>query len=357
MAKNAYLIISDLHDHCRNLENRYDYPGEVNDVKSRIIDLGVQYKEKGYDVYAILLGDVFHRSYQNVVSGILVNNYWYLANDLFKKIYSVLGNHETTYYSSNPFFTLINSIESTKIQMLHNKVWQPLGLTNIFNVVDEIVDGNVRFLFNHHGCPITMPDSSYYNIGLFHTDFVLTEISKASEDIYHMNPYVVNHVSAKNNELLELYDVCFFAHHHKIYGKWEITTDKKHRCVVQHLASLGRPNVTEVNDNFLRRDIPVVLISDGELQQIDSNEFNLKSRDECVKEAIVELQQKNYERTVSLKLAKDYVPLDDNPMENIRTFLVGDDYMGQVFNDLCTQDRDNLSAELINSLIREGIEI
>lgn len=355
MAKNAYLIISDLHDYYKNLDNRVNYPGEIDKVKEKIVEVGMRYKELGYDVYAILLGDVFHRSYKNVISGILSNNYWILANKLFTKIYSVLGNHETSFYSSNPFFTLLDSIDSLKIQTKQDKIWQPVGICNVFNVVDMLQDGEVIFHFNHHGCPVTVPSSADYNIGLFHTDFVFSELVQASENQYHMNPYTNNVIEASNNELLELYDICFFGHHHKIYGRWEINTDKGHKCCVQHLASLGRPNVTEVQDNFLERDIPVVIVEDGKYIKTEPNTFLLGSREECVKESVLEEQHKAYERVVALKVANNYIPMVDDPVENIKQFCATDSYLTRIFEELIVNDRDSITMDLENDLLREGI--
>lgn len=357
MEKNAYLIISDLHDFCKNLDNRFNYPNEIDLVKEKIIELGVMYKNRGYDVTAILLGDVNNRSFSNVNGAILNNNYWIVADKLFNKIYSVLGNHETTYYNSNPFFTLVNKIESDKVKMLHNKVWQPIGMLNIFNIVDKFEDGNVAFHFNHYGCPITYPDRSKFNIGLFHTDFVFSELAKASEDVNHMNAYIKKAISANNNELLELYDICFFAHHHKLYGCWQITTDSGHNCVVSHLASLGRPNVTEVDDNFLERNIPVVIIEDGNFKCVEDNKFMLLSRAECVREDIVELNHVAYERTQALQLAKDYVPTSDDPVENVKIFCSNDNYLTKVFEDLTEKDKDSLTEELEYEIKEEGITI
>lgn len=357
MGKNAYLIISDLHDYYKNIDNRFDYPGEIAKVKEYILELGAAYRSKGYNPVAILLGDVNHRSYQNVNSAILNNNYWIAANEVFTKIYSVLGNHEITYYSSNPFFTLVSDIDSVKLQTLQNKTWQPIGLFNVINVVDYVNDGEVVFHFNHYGCPVTIPEKGKYNIGLFHTEFVFSEIAKASEDSYNMNAYVSNAVSAQGNELLETYDLCFFAHHHKIYGCWDVTTDTQHHCMVYHLGSLGRPNVTEVNNNFLERNIPVVLVEDGRFVTVEDNKFMLPAREICVREDIVAINRENYERTKELQIAKDYKPIKDNPVENIRDFCSSDAYLTQLFEDLIKYDRDRLSVELEKEVGKEGVNI
>ena len=56
MAQIAYLLVSDLHDQDRNIDNRYDYPGEVMQVKDKILELGLRYHDMGYEVNLILLG-------------------------------------------------------------------------------------------------------------------------------------------------------------------------------------------------------------------------------------------------------------------------------------------------------------
>ena len=357
MGKNVYLIISDLHDFHKNIDNRFDYPGEIMKVKEYILELAQKYTEQGYNTYAILLGDVNNRSYSSVNSGILNNNYWIAANKLFKKIYCVLGNHETTFYNSNPFFTLVSEITSVKLQMLQHKVWQPIGLFNVFNVVDYFDDGEVAFHFNHHNCPITLPDTNRFNVGLFHTDFVFSEIAKASEDVYGMNAFITNTVKADGNEFLDRYDICFFAHHHKIYGCWNVETDKGHNCTVYHLASLGRPNVSEVSDNFLERNIPALIVEDGKFKTIEDNKFNLPSRAECVREELVQLNKENYKRVKDLRLAKDYSPIKDNPIENVRDFIANDVYLTNIFEELLTNDKDNLSYEIEKELEKGGIDL
>lgn len=357
MEKHAYLIISDLHDFCKNLDNRIDYPGEISEIKEHILRIGMEYAEKGYTVNAILLGDINNRSYPNVNGAVLNNNYWIAANELFNRIYNVLGNHETTYYTSNPFFTLLNSMESDKVKSIYNKVWKPIGIFDVFHVIDKLEDGDVAFHFNHYGCPITYPDKSKFNIGLFHTDFVFSEIAKASEDAYHMDAFITHSISAENNELLDLYDICFFAHHHKLYGCWNIQTDKGNNCHVYHLASLGRPNVTEVSDNFLERNIPVVLVEDNKFKTVEDNKITLRSRAQCVLEDVVELNHKAYERTKALRIAEDYAPIADDPVKNLQTFCADNPYLTELLDGLLVNDKDEITKGLEEELRKEGISI
>ena len=132
MAKSAYLIVSDLHDFYKNLENRVDYVGEIEFVKEHILEVGLKYRNLGYEVNIILLGDVFHRAYQDVNAAVISNNFWVISKKLFKHIYCVIGNHETSYYSNNPFYTLVSEIKSKKMQTVLNKVYTPRGLDNVF---------------------------------------------------------------------------------------------------------------------------------------------------------------------------------------------------------------------------------
>lgn len=100
----------------------------------------------------------------------------------FGEIYSVIGNHELSYYSSNPFYTLVSDIESDKVQSILNRVWQPVGSAGVIKVVDSLEDGEVLFHFNHFGTTIAKPVVGKHNIGLFHQDIVNSEILNNSAE-------------------------------------------------------------------------------------------------------------------------------------------------------------------------------
>lgn len=56
---------------------------------------------------------------------------------------------------------------------------------------------------------------------------------------------------------------------HQVYGTWGYTNPKTGKSsVLCYLASLGRSNVTEVNDDFLERNVPAVLIDDVLLMRV-----------------------------------------------------------------------------------------
>lgn len=348
MANNAYLIISDLHDFYKNIENRINYVKEIDVVKQKILEIGIKYREAGWNVNAILLGDVFHRAYQSVDFAILANNYWMLAKKLFTNIYCVLGNHETTYYASNPFYTLVNSIESEKVRKILNKVWQPRGLENIFRVVDTVVDGNVILHFNHYGTPISRAIPEKVNIGLYHQDIINSEIRDLMTTTYSNDLYYCRPINFDKTDIFDGFAYNFFGHMHKVYGTWKYkNASTKKETVLCYLASLGRPNVTEVQDNFLERNIPVICIKDGELSEVNDNIFMLPSRASCVKEDVVKVAKEAYQKVKERRELLDYVPTSDDPVKSIEGYCMDAPALLRMFIDLKDNEQDRYMEELL----------
>lgn len=352
--KNVYLIVSDIHDNYCNAENRIDYVKEIDMVREKLINLGLMYKEKADNVYLMLLGDVFKGSYNEPDSAVLINNFWYISTQLFSKIYSVLGNHETSFYSCNPFFTLVSEIQSEKVKKILNKNWQPKGLRNIFNVVDIVEDGNVLFHFNHYDTPISRAVPGKTNIALYHQDIVNQEILDLMQINFQTQIYQKRLVNFDNVDIFDGFSYNFFGHLHKVYGTFECITHKQEKTILCYLASLGRPNVTEVNDSFLERDIPAVIVNNGELECVESNKFNLMSRKECVLENVVAIQQKNYEDIKAKKAIKDYVPCNDDPVLNIKSCEVLTEKDKLIFSDLLDSQTDRFTDFLLERFMKSN---
>ena len=117
---------------------------------------------------------------------------------------------------------------------------------------------------------------------------------------------------------LEGYDYCFMGHMHKVYGMWDWTSEFSGRVThLQYLASLGRPNRTDVDNRFLERDVPAVIVTDGKLETIEHNLFRLPSEEECIKSDVVELQKAQYERVKVHRNIQGYNPTEDEPVVNI----------------------------------------
>lgn len=348
MAKSAYLIVSDLHDFYKNLENRVDYVGEIEFVKEHILEVGLKYRNLGYEVNIILLGDVFHRAYQDVNAAVISNNFWVISKKLFKHIYCVIGNHETSYYSNNPFYTLVSEIRSKKMQTVLNKVYTPRGLDNVFEVVDAVEDGDVVFHFNHYGCSISHAVNGKVNIGLYHQDILNSEILKLMQATYNNDVYAPKLLDFDKLDIFDGFTYNFFGHMHQVYGTWGYTNPKTGKSsVLCYLASLGRSNVTEVNDDFLERNVPAVLIDDGHYSRVENNLFLLPDRQSSVREDIVKEQKAAYQVVKEQRELKNYSPMGDDPVNEIENVCNGSLLL--MFQDLCNLDIDRRGTELLRS--------
>ena len=328
MAKNAYMIITDLHFGNIAASTRLDYRKEIEFVKCRLLENAIKYKNDGYNVKTLLLGDVFHGSYRNVTDALIDISYFTMWREKIGELYSVLGNHELTYYKANPFYVLLSKMESERVQKIMNKVWTPLGLSNVFRVMDNLKDGEVVFYFNHYGTGIQVPDGSSEAIGLFHQDIIDPLIIDEMRKKYNSEYYGASR-ELDRLQVLSDYKHCFFGHIHTAYGVWQ--TGKTY---LHYLASLGRTNEREVNDSMLERNVPCVLIEDGKLLTIEDNFIILPERKECISESNVMLNQQEYGLRKEVKNLRDYVPVDDNPVKDVQTLFKGDACAERVLGEL-----------------------
>ena len=347
--RDVFLIITDLHASYRNKNSRHDYLNEIDYVIDNLFKIIESYP---YDnVYLIFLGDVVDNSYKDQAKAVYLNNLFVLLLNKVKGIYFTVGNHEMTYYRDNPFWTLFNTIESEELKKVMTKSWQPKGLLNLGHIVDRLEFGEVVFNFNHHPTRVLDAIPAKINIGFFHKDIVSKAIVEDMKINNELDIFEVKPTYVEKSNLLRGYQYCFFGHVHKIYGRWiyedEQTQEKTLLC---YLASLGRPNHTEVKNNFLERDIPAVIISDGKFQEIEHNFFNLLSREQSVKEEIIVHQQKLYENRKDMNYFKEYMQVTDDPIENIKSVLSVSKDAVSIFEDYLHSDFPEFERELKRKL-------
>lgn len=349
MNKTAYIIISDLHASYKNIENRNDYLYEIDYVIHKIISLGSDYKNKGYKVVLLFLGDIVDRSFKEIDKGIWLNNVFVKLRMMFDNIYSVIGNHEFTYYKDNPFWTLMNKIDSEEIVSSINKVWQPKGELQLINVVDQFIDGDVVFNFNHHPTRIIEPIPNKVNIGLFHKNLVPKAISEQMKREKNLDIWDGMLEEFVNTRVLDGYNYCFMGHVHKIYGKWRFTNDDSQwESFLYYLASVGRPNHSEVQDNFLERNMPTVIVEDGKFVNVEDNFFDLPSRPMSVLEEVVKAQQETYQAVKKKKEFYTTQIYSDDPVENIRSSLASEPMLLAEFDEWVLGKRDAKIVNLLN---------
>lgn len=348
MAKNAYLVITDLHFGNLVTTTRVNYRDENFDVMKKLLNIAVKYRQRGYVVTALLLGDVFHNSYKDVTEALLDKDFFNLWKLKIGDIYTVMGNHEFTYYRANPFYTAIASIESERVNRVSNKIWTPVGTMNVFRVVDELKDGEVTFYFNHYNTGVQQPHGDV-NIGLFHQELLDPQI--ANEVRFSSNKLNwTKKTELENSGILSGYRYCFLGHMHTVYGVW-----KAGDTYLQYLASLGRTNETEVGNNFLERNVPAVIVEDGKFIAVEDNFITLLPREDCIVEEVITRNHEKYEEQKEVKVLRNYIPYGDDPMENIEKIFREDAGILEIIHDLSVSEEDSRIRNIKRKMRALGI--
>lgn len=286
MAKNVYHLITDSHFDYQGKNNRVDYLGEIDLVKSIIMERVLYTNSLGFNSYVVFLGDVYNHGFKDVESAMAEIDFMALLNSITKGVFSVIGNHELHFPKGNPFWSLLSEIPEGMTNLPTNNL-KLKGAAGLLQITDRLVDGNVVFNFNHYGSGILKPIPNKVNIGLFHQDIVCSPAINSAK-MKGLNPYESKAILLDSNDVLVGYDYSYFGHFHKYYGKWEIDNGR----FIHYLGSLVRTNVTEVNDNFLERTLPCVYVEEGKLIKIEDYKFNLPNEQQCVKIDVVEKERK-----------------------------------------------------------------
>lgn len=309
MEKHAYLLITDLHDVGHLKMNRQDYASEINEIKRKILDLVLEYKDKGFVPTVIFMGDIFDRGYKHSVFKAVNDNNYFVVLRQQCEVFALMGNHEFSFYNDNPFYTLITEIESEKVKQRQNRVWTPQGALPLLRVVDNIVDGDLVIHFNHNETPISGAIQGKHNVALFHQEIICRDILQAAEKEFRASIFTKRTLrSFDNTDLFDGFDAAFFGHLHKVYGTWVYQkTENSNPCDLVYLASLGRPAQDEVNNNLLERTIPALLVEDGHYVGYENNLLTLRAREDSVKEEEVVIQQELYKRA---KARHDQLSID-----------------------------------------------
>lgn len=325
--KKVFLIVSDLHLSGSEKKNRVSYEKEIQFVFKKIVSLVEDYKAKGCSVNIIFLGDIFDRSYKSPQRLGVDSSFFTLLYGMCDCLYTVVGNHELTFYVNNPFWTLVNSVNSNRV-MESKYNTQPLGYTDILNIVDTLEIGDTVFHFNHYGCMDSEPYMGKKNIALYHKSVynkqLLEDARQKGLDVNY-----ADNIAHQDTATLLRYDYAFLGHMHWFYGTW------KDECTyIYGLGSLGRPAISEVADNFLERNIPAIVLEEDKFSNVEDNIFNLPRYEETIVAEVVTNQHEKYEISKLITEAKTYQSCIDDPISSIQTFLVDQPRTLSVFNSL-----------------------
>lgn len=345
--KTVYLFISDLHLSEKNKSSRLDYEREINHVCKIIVKTANKYIENDYRVIGIWIGDLIDRGFRSVDKALKSYQYLEAVMSVFDANFICLGNHEKTYSKNNPFWFLVNSVDSEILKSSDAKIAKgvsPKGLFNKVFIRDKIVDGEIEILFNHYASGIQSPDRQKISIGVFHQDIVFREVmddaKEKLESLFELPKEEMEknygYTYLESSPILVGYNYCFFGHNHKLYGTWK----NDDGCILQYLASLGRTNVTEVNNLFLERDIPAMIVEDGVFIREEHNTFELLSRELCIDENSVNNNKKSYKYLKERNKFKSYKSLSEDPIESLLLNLNDDTNKSIILNIL--DDKDDI---------------
>lgn len=347
-----YLLITDLHWTHKNFRSRISYSNETQHSLNFILDTIIKYENRGYIVRLIFLGDIFHSSYDSVFEGITANNLMIRIKSMVDSMDGVMGNHEYTYYTDNPFWTLMQRIESDRLKYFIGDKRPVKGTLDILNIPDEVICGNVRFIFNHFGCSVaTPPKDGKINIGLFHKDIYNKDIVADAKttngfEVFEHTPFYFD-----SSPVFDGYDYAFMAHAHMFYSEWDYYCELSgQNTKIAYLSTLGRTNQLEVRDNFLERDIPAIIIEDDKFIRREYNKFDLLKRSDCVIERQVEINQKKYKEQVERRQARDLAFLSDDPIENLRLNLRENALLSHMFEGTLLQGRSQLEEKVLKEI-------
>ena len=322
---NVYLTLSDNHRPSNRKDNRFDIYKEVEYLDYNILKVVKKYRDLGYKVILLFLGDIYDRSYRSPNKAMKEVSSMFKLYSHVSSIFSVVGNHEYTFYKYNPFWSLVKNVDSERASSFKGGHWIPNGDLPIINIVDSLVDGEVEFIFNHYGCGVYPPSKDKYTVGLFHQDVVyrsvLDDAKKNNRCIFELSEKEMKskfkHVYLDDQvDLLAGYNYCMFGHNHLLYGKWE---DDSVGITYHHLGALLNPNHREISNDFLERNIPAVIVEDGKLLGIEDNFFNLMRREEVVNELKVRDQQLKYKQRKETKEIIDNSIVFDRPLDSVKT--------------------------------------
>jgi hypothetical protein len=352
LTATAYLLVTDLHLREGDFPGRHSYEAETAMVLNKIRELVKKYKDSGQRVVIIFMGDVYDKSFSQIFSSISYNNKIVKLRMEVDDMYALLGNHEFSFYKDNPFWTLLTEIESEKVKALLTKMWQPRGEMHTLSVVDELVDGDVRFIFNHNATRISSPPlDGKTNIGLFHQDLYAKAIAEDIEKNKGVKIFEHTPVYFDNSTVLDRYHYAFFGHMHMMYGKWVYKSEiSGWETILYYLSTLGRTNHTEVIDTMLERNIPAVIVENGKFSRVEDNLFNLPSRAECVDEQVIEKAQQKRKEVKDRQELRNHVSVSDDPIVNIRNTLAAHPPLLIMFDQLVENGRTSIEVEVFKEL-------
>ncbi len=261
----VHLVVPETHIKDTNLPARKDYVAEMKDIFSAVEHVVQLYNPEK----TIFMGEIFDRGFKTVAGSC----YWFhtlLSLCQFTEVCCVKGNHEDSFYHDNPIWYLGNGA----------------GMHGIGTVTfpENFISEGVAFNFQHYNRKF-QPIQGSKSILFSHRDIMTQQIrdlleKQTGENIW----WTKNTQGVITSELFPEYDAVFNGHMHKLCAMLRIKRKYVESLLtLVYTSTLGRTNITEVNDNSLWKYMYLIDCFDGDFEIIPVG-IRLPSYEECVVE-------------------------------------------------------------------------
>lgn len=348
MVIRKYAIIPEPHIWDKNISSRKDYVGEIKCYMRETREHILALKEQCDHLTLIWIGDIFHKNFTNMDEfGFWLM--WFLeTRAMVDEQYSVIGNHEISYYRDNPFWHLVSNLEAPSLSAMSGKTIHPRGKQPIIRVVDKISDGKWDIYLNHFGI-FHQPDKPTNNIGLFHSSIIEDEIARTLREKYNRDPleHFIDHSYIRRTSPFFNYDYADVGHMHRAFGLFTLEYPNGSSTRLRYLGSTGRTNSKEVDDNDLDRVLPVYTIVDGDTLTFEEIPMRLWSRLESINETKVKEQTEKSEKLAEKREYRRSTTLLEDPMYQMRETFKSIEGALTLIDSATQQTTPNFLKELI----------
>lgn len=333
-------IIPEPHIRDQNFETRTDYLTEIRAYMARImreIRAVASILPEEDKLVVIFDGDVFDRAMQSLGACIEWLQYFMDLQTLTKgNLYSVIGNHEITYKNENVFWMMAD-LQSEWLEQVNYLTNDTRSIVQTIKITDELVLDNLLVIMGHY-----RRDLSFY------TDEFIKENYPGVTDVI-----VVSHNTILDHELYNYfkeevgYDVTYGRGISSVY-KYDgllpptsmlrkVYVGHMHRAfAIRHrkeqignticefdlefLASLGRTNVQEISNNFLKRAIPVITVADGTVEYA-RQDFMLVGEEVIIDNAKLTANREKYNSAAEFRTLRVTELEIKDPAEDLKRLL------------------------------------
>ena len=319
------LVVPETHLTDNNIGSRMDYVAEMKDIHGVVEDVILKLKPD----YTVYMGEIFHRGF-TTASGVC---YWFdkfIHLNKYTTICCVKGNHEDSFKANNPFWYMANGagVEGAGVITLPN----------------NLVLNDVALNFEHFGIENEFV-SGKKTIGFMHTDIMTPTIREFFEGKEQGGDFWVKDLKGVTTDnMFQQYDLIFDGHMHKKCAFLNIPRICGRPLQLCYMGSLGRTNVTEVDDSNLQRQLYIIDCYDGNYDVIPipvylpnyDSVVNVQQRIQDVKKQKMSKEKKEYISSAKTcdvnKLAGMYI--ENEHLRAYYEYLAAGGSVAQTFYDI-----------------------